>query len=127
MEDITIAFLFPDSLVAPSQHKLCQLLFLNDDTKVQSLSTWYIEFIYSCFNKVLYEYAFSICGLENFRIVHSTPPHKVIRPNYTLREAGIVRNSVVIVEPAEDKIVHFMDYEETQVLVTCTTNFTLCQ
>ena len=51
--------------------------------------------------QVLYEFAFSVCGVERFRIINIAKSRTVLQPNCTLQEAGIAGDCVLIVEAVE--------------------------
>lgn len=71
--------------------------------------------------QALYEYAFSVWGEETFIITHSIPRGTMIQPNCTLREAGIVRDTMLILETTENKTVDF-----TRLHVSRISNCNLC-
>ena len=65
----------------------------------------------------LYEYAFSLMGIEKFKIFKCFPPRCTIPPNCTLSEVQIESNCVLMVDPnADESVLDYLDGDE----VSCT-------
>ena len=61
----------------------------------------------------MYEYAFSLTGIEKFKIVKSFPPRCTISPNCTLSESQIESNCVLMMDPgADENVLDFLNEDE---------------